>query len=371
MVRILQIVNKMDRAGLETMLMNYYRHIDKKQIQFDFLTHRPDVGDYDEEIQLMGGKIYHAPRLYPQNYIKYFAYMDSFFSQHPEYRIVHSHIDAMSAFPLAAAKKAHVPVRIAHSHSTSIDPDFKFPIKWLAKQKLPSLATDFFSCSTEAARFLFGESVYQSQHFTVLKNAISVSDFSYQETIRKQKRAELHLQSQFTVGHVGRFAYQKNHEFLIDIFYELCKIHPNSVLLLIGDGECKEKIKKKVDHLSLASKVKFLGVRSDIAELLQAMDVFVFPSHYEGLPLAVIESQAAGLPTFVSEGIPPMAQVTNLLIYMNLSDSPEKWAKNILDSRSIKRSDHKTELKAAGFDVACEAEKLQKYYLRKWREIEN
>ena len=129
MIRILQCVNDMHRAGLETMLMNYYRNIDRDKIQFDFLTHRPNRSDYDDEIESLGGKMYYAPRLYPQNYPEYFKWMKRFFAEHPEYKVVHSHIDAMSYLPLKAAKAANIPVRIAHSHNTSIDKDFKYLLK--------------------------------------------------------------------------------------------------------------------------------------------------------------------------------------------------------------------------------------------------
>ena len=371
MIRILQVVNKMDRAGIETMLMNYYRSMDRDQVQYDFLTHRPDSGDYDPEIESLGGKIYHAPRLYPKNYIKYFSYMKRFFSEHPEYKIVHSHIDAMSAFPLAAAKEAKVPIRIAHSHSTSIDKDFKLPIKWMAKSRIPALATDFFACSKEAACFLYGGKIYQSYNFTVMKNAVQARDFSYNEEMRKQTRNALALDSNFTVGHVGRFTYPKNQNYLIEIFDRLCKLHPNSVLVLIGDGEDKEKIHQKVLRLGLESKVRFLGLRSDVPNLMQAMDAFVLPSYYEGLPVVGVEAQAADLPCFFSDAISREAQILDSCQFLSLNSPPEEWAKKILNRWPAERCSRETEIRSAGLDVACEAEKLQAYYLRKWWGIAN
>jgi Glycosyltransferase len=369
MIRILQVVNKMDRAGLETMLMNYYRHMDRDQVQFDFLTHRPDAGDYDEEIQMMGGKVYHAPRLYPQNYGKYFAYMKDFFERHPEYRIVHSHIDAMSAFPLFAAKKAHVPVRIAHSHSSSLNKDIKVFIKIAAKKMLPSVATDFFACGKEAARFLFGNRIFNSNTYTIMNNAIQAADFSYHQAIREQERRNLGISDRFVVGHVGRFSYPKNHSFLIDIFDQIRKICPDSVLVLVGNGEDETKIRNKVDKLHLDSSVKFLGARSDVPELLQAFDTFVLPSYYEGLPVVGVEAQAADLPCFFSDTISKEVQILDNCQFISLNSSPREWAEVILSSKSITRCGRVKEFMDAGFNIDQQSEKLQKFYLNRWQEI--
>ncbi|MCC8015985.1 MAG: glycosyltransferase, partial [Clostridiales bacterium] len=179
MIRILQCVNDMNRAGLETMLMNYYKCINRNEFQFDFLTHRPYKGDYDDEIISMGGKIYYAPRLYPQKYAEYFRFMKDFWKQHPEYKIVHSHIDAMSYFPLLSAKKAGIPVRIAHSHSTSVDRDFKYFLKLYYKHKLIFAATDFCACGEEAGRFLF-----PNKNFKIIPNAVEAEKFYFNSYVR-------------------------------------------------------------------------------------------------------------------------------------------------------------------------------------------
>ena len=226
MIRVLQCVNDMHRAGLETMLMNYYRNIDRTKIQFDFLTHRPHKSDYDDEIISMGGKVYYAPRLYPQNYQKYFKWMEQFFKDHPEYQIVHSHIDAMSYLPLKAAKKAGVPVRIAHSHNTSIDKDFKYILKQYFRSRITSVATDFCTCGEEAGKFLFG-----NVECTLIPNAIDISRFLYDPILRKKKRKELGIQDEYVIGHVGRLSYQKNHKLLIQIFYEYLKKHEDTIHL--------------------------------------------------------------------------------------------------------------------------------------------
>ena len=218
MIRILQCVNNMHRAGLETMLMNYYRRIDREQIQFDFLTHRPERDDYDDEIESLGGKIYRAPRLYPQNMPAYSKYMKQFFAEHPEYKIMHSHIDAMSYLPLKAAKKAGVPIRIAHSHNTSIDKDFKLPLKLYYKSRITSVSNHHYACGEEAGKFLFPDKEY-----TVIPNAIETEKFKYDEIIRNRKRQELGIKDEMVFGHVGRISYQKNHKFLVEIFSEIVK----------------------------------------------------------------------------------------------------------------------------------------------------
>jgi len=213
MIRILHCVNDMHRAGLETMLMNYYRNIDRTKIQFDFLTHRPYRSDYDDEIESLGGKIYYAPRLYPQNYPVYFRWMRKFFKEHPEYKIVHSHIDTMSYLPLLAAKKAGVPIRIAHSHNTSLDKDFKYLLKQYFRFRINSVCTHRLACGKEAGEFLFG-----NRDFKVIPNAIDAEKFYFNKDLRDEKRKELGLAGKFVVGHVGRLSYQKNHKFLIEIF---------------------------------------------------------------------------------------------------------------------------------------------------------
>ena len=232
MIRVLQCVNNMHRAGLETMLMNYYRNIDRTCVQFDFLTHRPFRSDYDDEIESLGGKVYYAPRLVPQNYPAYFSYMKAFFAERPEYKIVHSHIDPMSYLPLLAAKRSGVPVRIAHSHSTGIDLDFKYPLKQYFRYKLNKVATHCFACGEEAGKFLF-----RGREFTMIPNAVDAAQFFYDETVRLRKREELGIAQQLVVGHVGRMTYPKNHPFLLRLFAELLKVKPDALLLLVGTGE--------------------------------------------------------------------------------------------------------------------------------------
>lgn len=364
MIRILQSVNVMDRAGLETMLMNYYRNIDREKIQFDFLTHRTDIGAYEEEIRKLGGKIFHAPRLYPQNYGKYFKYMKNFFEEHPEYKIIHSHIDTMSAFPLYAAKKNNIPVRIAHSHTSKLDRDAKYPIKYAAKLAVPYVSNHYFSCGELAGKFLFGE-----RKFKIIHNAIDLEKYHYDENIRREQRKKLGLDGAFVVGHVGRYCYIKNQSFLIDVFVELLKERKNAVLLLIGKGEDEKKLREKVADLGLEQKVMFLIDRSDVNQLYQVVDVFVMPSLFEGLPVVGVEAQANGIPCIVSDKISQEILLTGNIQSITLSSSAKQWAEKILSCDKNRNYHAQDELTNKGYNVQIEARKLMEQYQNLYKSI--
>ena len=359
MIRVLQCVNDMHRAGLETMLMNYYRNIDREKIQFDFLTHRPYRSDYDDEIESLGGHVYYAPRLYPKNYPAYFSYMEKFYKEHPEYKIVHSHIDSMSYLPLLAAKKAGVPVRIAHSHNTAIDKDFKYPLKQFFRFRINSVATNYMACGQEAGKFLFGI----NKEYTVIPNAIEAEKFYYNEEIREKKRKELGLTNEYVIGHVGRISYQKNHKFLIEIFNEVQKREPNSKLLLIGVGEKEQEVREQVKSLGLEKKVQFLGNRGDVCELYQAMDLFLLPSLFEGIPVVGIEAQFSGLPCFFSDKVPKEVEITNKCQFISLKESKEKWANRIIKQKDEQMDRNKVKITNFSYDIKNAVSILQEKYI--------
>ncbi|CAM4239987.1 MULTISPECIES: glycosyltransferase family 1 protein [Bacillus cereus group] len=299
-LRVLHVVVNMNRGGAETLIMNLYRNIDRSKVQFDFLTCKEGV--FDEEIVKLGGKVHRIPYVTDVGHRGYIKALDTFFSTHPHYKIVHSHMDKMSGFVLRSAKKARVPVRIAHSHSTSSEGGAIANIyKWYAGAFIKSCATHFLACSVAAAQWLFAN---RESTTKILKNGIECDEFTFNPDLREQVRKELKLHGDvFVIGHVGRFAYPKNHTFLIDIFAQLIEYRPNSILLLVGDGPLRLEMEKKVEKLNLTDKVKFLGIRSDINRLLQAFDAFLFPSIYEGLPVTLIEAQGAGLPCIISDTI--------------------------------------------------------------------
>lgn len=238
-VRILHVVTYMGRGGLETMLMNYYRHIDRSKVQFDFLVHRDFEADYDQEILSLGGRIYHLPRLNPFS-IHYHKELNLFFKNHPEYQIVHVHQDCMSSIALKAAHRNHVPVRIAHSHNANQDKNIKYLIKRYFMRSIPQYATHLFACGEEAGNWMFN-----GKKFIVLNNAIDTKKFAYDIDKRNLIRDKLGITDDLIIGHVGRFHRQKNHDFLIDIFNEVHKIINNSKLLLVGTGNLEDEIRKK------------------------------------------------------------------------------------------------------------------------------
>lgn len=357
MIRVLQCVNIMDRAGLENMLMNYYRNIDRNEIQFDFLTHRPGKGAYDDEIESLGGRVYHAPRLYPQNYLAYFKWMKKFFCNHTEYKIVHSHIDAMSFFPLLAAKKATIPVRIAHSHSSKLDKDLKLPIKFLALKLIPRMANIYCACGDIAGKFMFG-----NRDFTIIRNAIDIDKFSYDKEIRMRKREELGLSGKFVIGHVGRYCYIKNQMFLLDIFEKIKNERANAHLILIGKGEDEQRIRKKIKSLNLEESVSLLIDRTDVDQLYQVMDIFVLPSLFEGLPLVGVEAQANGLSCIVSNKITKEVLITDSISMLDLNSDAETWKDIILITKIERNPDAKKQLEENGYNIRNEANRISDYY---------
>lgn len=357
-MRVLQVVTHMERGGLESMIMNYYRHIDREKVQFDFLVHRQERAAFDDEIESLGGRIYRLPRLVPWSK-NYLAALNRFFDEHSEHKIVHVHQDCMSSVILKVAAQHNVPVRVAHSHSANQDKNLKYPIKLWYKRGIPKYATNLFACGKGAGDWMFGRASYQ-----IINNAIEVVAYTYDPTKRQEMRRQLGLENEFTIGHVGRFNQPKNHSFLLDIFAALLKKEPNAVLLLAGGGEDMPKIQAKAEALGIAEHVRFLGIRNDVAGLMQAMDVFVFPSLYEGLPVTMVEAQAAGLPCLISDKVPPECILTEGLVdVLPLSAEPEIWAAKILEKKNLPRTDRRSEIAAHGFDITTEAVKLQEFYL--------
>lgn len=342
MIRVLQVVNNMQRAGLETILMNYYRHIDRDEVQFDFLTHREGRSAYDDEIESLGGYIYRMPRLYPQNYPAYFKAMRIFFAAHPEYKIVHSHIDAMSALPLMAAKRAGVPIRIAHSHNTGIDRDAKLPLKYFFRAVLPLQANHYFACGTEAGQFLFGK-----RPFSVIKNAIDVAQFRFDAAQRAQVRQAMGVSDEtLVIGCIGRLSYQKNHRFLLNVMAQVVAKRPTVQLWLIGEGEDHQALAEQIKALGLSQHVKMLGTRSDTAALYQGMDLFVLPSHFEGIPVVGVEAQAAGLPCLFSDAVADEVIYTKKVIKLPLTIT--EWVSRIVQQ---KPSQNRTVNDFGGYDI--------------------
>lgn len=361
-IRVAQIMGKWLGGGVESVVMNYYRHIDRNKVQFDFICDEDSKYIPREEIESLGGKIILIPPY--QKPFKYHKELKRVL-KNGNYKIVHSHISTMSFFSLWAAKSAKVPVRIAHAHSTTNKQEKK---KNLMKQVLRPFskvfATDYFCCSELAGRWLFGNKTYDQGKVYLLNNAIDVDKFKYDEKIRKAKRKELKIKDKdLVIGHIGRFVQQKNHSFLIDIFNEVHKQNKNTVLLLAGEGPLKEEIENKVKELGLEKNVMFLGQRNDANELYQTMNAFVLPSLYEGLPVVGVEAQAAGLPCFFSTDMTKETKVLQTSKFISLTHTPQYWAKEMLKQlNSYTRVDTEKEITANSFNIKIEVTKLEQQY---------
>ena len=355
-IRVLHVVTYMGRGGLETMIMNYYRHIDRSKVQFDFLTHRDEKWDYDDEIESLGGRIYHLPRLNPFS-PKYLKSLDDFFRDHKEYDIVHCHQDCLSGIVLKYAKKNGVPFTIAHSHSSNQNKNFKYLIKLVAKRNITKYADYLFACGKEAGRWMFN-----TDDFTVLNNAIDTESYIYNEEKSLNMRKKLGIENKFIVGHVGRFRKEKNHSFIIDIFKKVSEIKKDALFMLVGDGELLEEMKNKVSSLGLNDKVMFLGSRSDVSDLMQAMDVFLFPSLYEGFPLTMIEAQSSGLNCIISDKIPQECIISKNVKIVGLDKSCIDWANEVINVDTRKRNQCK-EIDNNKYDIKSNTLWLEDFYL--------
>lgn len=366
MIRVLQVVTIMNRGGIESMLMNLYRSIDREKIQFDFLVHRKEQGSFDDEIRELGGNIYYVPAINPIHHRKYLRALDLFFAEH-KYEIVHSHLNPFSMYILRAAQKAGISSRVAHSHTDDWIGGIKYPFIKYCKWKLPRYTTKQFACSEKAGKWLFGDTPFQIMH-----NTIDLKKNEFNNENRILYKNQLGLNDSFVLGHIGRFSKVKNHSFLIDIFAEVVKKQKNAKLLLIGDGALKSEIEQKVNRLNLSDRILFLGVRKDIPELLSCMDVFVFPSLREGLPVTLIEAQASGIQIFCSNTIDVNVKCVDSVHFISLKKTPEFWANEILEYNSgYERKSYLAELQNAGYDVVQTAKWLEDFYLKAIENCEN
>lgn len=361
-IRIAQIIGKWVGGGVEAVVMNYYRNIDHNKIQFDFICDSDSTNIPYQEIESLGGKVILVPPY--QKVIEYQKELRRVLKD-GDYKIVHSHINTLSVFPLMAAKKVGVPIRIAHSHSTTNKVEWKKNLMKIALRPLSKIfATSYFACTEHAGRWMFGDKNFDNNDVYVLNNAIDLEVFKYDKKIRKMKREELGIKDDaLVIGHIGRFVQQKNHSYLIDVFNKLHQKNSNSVLVLAGQGPLIDEVKCKVNDLNLQDSVKFLGQRSDVSELYQALDVFLFPSIYEGLGIVLIEAECAGVPCFASTDVPAIAKVTDNLDFISLNEQPDVWATKILDSlKDYKRKDCMKVVQNAGYDIKIEVKKLEEKY---------
>ena len=371
-LRVLEVCNAMTPDGIPNYIMNYYRAMNHEIVQFDFMKFMNGGDFFDDEIKSLGGRVYEIDRNLPQGskgYIKRLRLFYDFLKKN-KYDVVHFH-DCNGAKSLAVlvAKMARVPVRIAHSHSTDIE-DRSFFSKLMhncLKQVYPICATDYFACSQEGAYWLFPKRIVNSHKVTILHNAINAKEFTYNESIREETRKELGIKDgQYLIGHVGRFDRQKNHEFIIDIFEKIVKKDNNAILLLVGIGKLEEEIKNRAKSLGIYEKIIFYGATKEVNKMMQAMDIFILPSLFEGLGIVNIEAQAAGLHCIVSDTVPEFAKINELLEFVSLKESAEKWAEKILKYKGVEcRRDTYREIVESGYDIAEDAKILMEFYLKR------
>lgn len=370
-IRILQCVTIMNRNGLENRLMDIYRNIDRSVIQFDFMTNRTEAGEFDEEIGQLGGRVYHMSRIAPRSFFRYIRELRTFFQEHSEYKIIHSHLNTLSTWPLLMAKRAGVPVRIAHSRNASMDRNIKMVYKAFSRLFINGQATDRFACSRSAGIWLFGKKQVEQDTFHVIPNAIQLDRFLYSEDKRQKMRRDLGIgEQELAIVCVARFSRQKNHGYLLRVFSEIQKRNPDSRLYLVGQGELEQEIRSQISALNLENSVVFLGSRSDVGDVLTAMDGFLFPSFYEGFGTVLVEAQCSALPVLASDTIPSETKLCDCVEFASIKEEPQVWADKILRmvDRSV-RTDNSGLIREKGYDIRQSYTWMQQFYLSKMENL--
>lgn len=362
MIRIAVIMGKMDSGGKKNLVMEYYRHIDRNKVQFDFICDSDSQAIPDEEIERLGGRVY---RIRP--YQKIFQNMSDIHKlcKENKYPVMHAYNSTMNLFPMFVAKISKVPVRISESLSMAHEGDWKTILKKMLRPMSKWFANYYMSCGDDCGRWQFGNKLFDAGKVDVFKTVINTEFNSFNPAVREKTRKEFGWEDKVVIGHIGRFTPQKNSVHLIEIFAAIAQKEKNAVLCLIGDGELKEDMMKKIKELGIEKQVDYLGRREDIQQFYNAMDAFLLPSLYEGLPVVGLEAESCGLPMFFSTEVTREANACELGHFISLDASEEEWADEILsavkENMPIRRS-HAKEVAEAGFDSASEAIRLQNYY---------
>lgn len=343
-------------GGIESFIVNVYRNIDREKFQIDFAAPMENIC-FEKEFEAAGSRIYTLPARNRNPFKFYKAFWD-LLKSHPEYQIVHLHLQSCSCFEPVIIAKLLGRKTIVHSHNAFrgtkkitrvLDSSFKTLV--------PAFSDVNLACSDLAGKYMF-----KDRDFTVINNAVDAGRFSYDEAAREKYRKDLGLEGRYVLGHIGRFDEQKNHDFLADIFSEAHRKDSSAFLLMVGVGGLRPKIEAKLKQCGLENQYMILENRSDIPELMQAMDVFVFPSLFEGLPLVMVEAQSAGLPCVIADTISKTVQATDLVSWCSLEDSAEAWADVVLSQKAVIRRNTLSEIIEAGYEIKHEIGKLQKIY---------
>ena len=380
-VRVLHVLGNTNLGGAESRIMDLYRHTDRNRVQFDFLVHSGEEGFYEKEIRELGGRIFRVPRFRIYNYFSYRKALKEFFQEHHEFALVQGHMTSTAAIYLPVAKKAGVKKTAAHARSAGVDKGLKGIMTRFLRRNLADKADYLFTCSELAGISVYGEKAVQEGKTIFIPNAIDCAGFTFDPEKRKKMREELGLTDALIIGHVGRFHYAKNHEYLIRVFAKLCQmgtracgstaengVCQNYHLILLGEGPLMEDTRKLAEELGVADRVHFLGNHKNIADYYQAMDYFVYPSRYEGMPGTIVEAQASGLPCLMSDTICREVIVTELVETMSIEEEPKVWAEELqrridaLVSKQENREKYAAKMAAAGFDVQAQAERMMRFY---------
>lgn len=358
-LRILHVVSVMDYGGLETLIMNLYRKIDRKKIQFDFIVHGERIGRFSDEISRLGGRVFKVPKYRLINHFEYINSFEKIFNKFPKYKIVHAHVRSTASIYLKIAKKYDI-TTIAHSHSTSNGVGCISKIKDCLQTKITNYSDYFFAPSVEAAQWLFGKNILKNSNFNILLNAVDTSKFIYNDKIRDRVRKNLNINyDEILLGHIGNFKEEKNHKFLIDVFKEFNNKNPYSKLLLVGEGDLLDPIRNYVKSMGLINNVILLGARNDVNELIQGLDCFVFPSKYEGLGIVAVEAQLASVPVITSNKVPTEVIISNKIKFLSLNKPAKYWASEIKKSLEFKEN---ANINVSKYDINKTVHYLEKFY---------
>ena len=359
-IRVLQVLSGLNRGGIENMVMNLYRAIDKTQIQFDFVIHNHGEDAFCDEVRALGGNIYLFPKFSLFKIGSYKKFWKNFLKSHPEYKIIHSHVRSYAIVFIRIAKKLGLKT-IVHSHSTSNGSGIGSLVKMFMQFPLRRESDYLFACSEISGRWLFGNKAIEKPNYKMIKNAVDTSRYVISNDVRQSYRKSFNADGKVVYGHVGRLSEPKNHLFLLEIFKEIKERDPNSLLLIVGMGEYQSQIEAKIRQFNLENSVIMTGARSDVPELLSAMDVFLLPSLWEGLPVVVIEAQAAGLPCLVSDTVTSEVAVSEAVEYLPIDKGTTLWAEKAISSAG-KRYSVIDKIKLAGFDTSTTCEELTSFY---------
>ena len=365
--RVIHNIASLHFGGAQTFIMNIYNNIDREKVQFDFVVIPEERKDLYEVIESMGGRIFVCPRYNGKNYFSYCKWWNDFFTEHPEYHVIHGHVRSTAAIYLNIAKK-HGLITIAHSHSTSNGKGIAAIVRNFLQFPIRNIADYLFACSDKAGIWLYGKNAIQKQNYKMIPNGVDLDRFAFNKTIREEMRRKLGINKQtFVVGHIGRFTEPKNHKYLIELFSILKRTNPDCCLLMVGNGELFDDIRRYCEGLNIMDSVIMPGSRADTENFYQAMDVFVFPSLWEGLPVSVVEAQANGLPCLISDEITKDVNLTDLVTYLPLHNK-EQWIKE-LDTSTLKthtKVSESNKIKLQVFDSRKVAAELQLFYIEQY-----